>query len=152
MTPKEALLAARAADPLERSWGLYLSPADGEDDGLLWFESVEALQSFVAASLWPALSGVPIPPEEGAELAEMFKGAPALSWALLEQANLQLDPVAQLHWWGSLKQLYEGEDPFAKDLREAWRQSVGRGPQDYSVLALGDARSFADFLRDVFTL
>ena len=151
MTPTQALAAARGADPLARSWGLYLSPAEGEDDGLLWFESVEALQGFVAGGLWMALSGVVMSPQGSDELAELFQGAPALSWALLEQVNIQIEPVAQLHWWGSLKQLYEGEDPFAKDLREAFRQSAGRAPQDFSALAPADARAFADFLKDVFS-
>jgi hypothetical protein len=151
MSPQEQLAAARSADPLACSWGLYLAPSSGEDDGLLWFSSVEALQAFVAGPLWPALSGVAAPPDEAAELKGLFQGSPALSWALLDQANLRIEPVAQLHWWGSLKQLYEGEDPFAKDLREAWRQSVGRGPQDFSALAPADARAFADFLKDVFS-
>ncbi len=65
--------------------------------------------------------------------------------------NLVLEPVGQLHWWGSLAQLYEGEDPFAKDLREAWRDSVGRGPQDFSALAPADARAFCDFLKLAFS-
>jgi hypothetical protein len=68
----------------------------------------------------------------------------------LDSINLLLEPLGQLHWWGNLRQLYEGEDPFARDLRELWRAEVGRGPRDYSALAPEDARAFADFLRRVF--
>jgi hypothetical protein len=68
----------------------------------------------------------------------------------LEALNLALEPVAQIHWWGSLKQLYEGEDPFATDLREAWRQGAGRGPQDFSALSEAEQAGFCQFVRDVF--
>jgi|GEM_PF-2351098 hypothetical protein len=154
MTPAVAALdAARRADPWTHRWGLYLSPAAGEADSLLWFASPEAAHEFVALDLWPALSGSPLPPDLAEELAPPHAGAAGhgFSWDRLEGLNLALEPVAQIHWWGSLKQLYEGEDPFAKDLREAWRQGAGRGPQDFSGLNDADAGAFCQFLRDVFT-
>jgi len=142
----------RAADPLASSWGLYLAPAsgNGDGDGLLWFDSAADLLAFVARDLWPALLGSGPEPELAADLAALLGAGAPLSWGLLEQANLRLEPAAQIHWWGNLRQLYEGEDPFARDLREAWRQGVGRGPQDFSALAPADQAAFAAFLRAVF--
>lgn len=150
MTPAAALAAARQADPAEHRWGLYLAPADGEAEGLLWFSSPTAMAAFVSRQLWPALSGVEPAADVSQALAEALSGEPPFTWDSLERVNLELDPLCQIHWWGTLRQLYEGEDPFAKDLREAWRQSSGRGPQDFSALAQSEARSFCDFLRSVF--
>lgn len=146
------LAAARQADPQTHRWGLYLSPVAGQADGLLWFARPEDLRAFVARDLWQALSGVAAPTDLAEALAPPAPGADGngFSWERLEALNLALAPVAQIHWWGSLKQLYEGEDPFAKDLREAWRQGVGRGPQDFSALSPAEASGFCGFLRDVF--
>lgn len=150
-SPTAVLDQARRADPLMHPWGLYLSPIQGEADGLAWFSSEAALVSFVKQGLWPALSGVE--PEAGvsAELAELLGGPSPLRWDRLEAVNRLLEPLGQMHWWGSLQQLYEGEDPFAKDLREAWRDQVGRGSQDFSALPAADARAFCDFLRNAFS-
>lgn len=142
---------ARRADPLTHPWGLYLSPAQGDADGLAWFSSEAALVSFVKQGLWSALSGVEAQVEFTAELTELLGGPSPLHWDRLEAVNLLLEPVGQMHWWGSLQQLYEGEDPFAKDLREAWRDQVGRGPQDFSALPAADARAFCDFLQHAFS-
>lgn len=142
------LAAARKADPLDHPWGFYLSPANGEDEGLCWFATEAALVAFVTTKLWPALAGVAPEAGVGAELAQVLQGPSPLRWDRLDSVNTLLEPVAQLHWWGSLQQLYEGEDPFAKDLREAWRDAVGRGPQDFSALPPADARAFCDFLKD----
>lgn len=146
-----ALDQARQADPLTHPWGLYLSPASGEGDGMAWFASEAGLVSFVTQGLWPALSGVEPEPGLKAELAELMDGPSPLRWERLDALNLLLEPLLQLHWWGSLQQLYEGEDPFAKDLREAWRDSVGRGPQDFSALPEADARAFCDFIQKAFS-
>ncbi|HTB33598.1 MAG TPA: hypothetical protein VNZ54_02825 [bacterium] len=145
----QALAAARLADPQARPWGLYLAPLESGEDGLCWFSSPEALLGFVSRELWPALSGVDCPPDAARSLAALAQ-APALHWELLDSLNQVLDPVAQIHWWGSLRQLFEGEDPFAKDLREAWRQDVGRGPQDFSALSPAEQAQFCAFLRTVF--
>ncbi|HTB33702.1 MAG TPA: hypothetical protein VK842_02455 [bacterium] len=152
MTPaSHALAAARQADPQTHPWGLYLAPAAGGDDGLCWFSSAGALLAFVAQGLWPALSGSDSPPEAAQALAALAAGA-ALHWELLDSVNQTLEPVAQIHWWGSLRQLFEGEDPFAKDLREAWRQDVGRGPQDFSALSPAEQAQFCAFLKTVFAV
>jgi hypothetical protein len=118
-----------------------------------WFASPEAAHAFIARDLWPALSGAPAPDGLADVLAPPSTEGPGngFSWERLDALNQALEPVAQIHWWGSLKQLYEGEDPFAKDLREAWRQSAGRGPQDFSALSESDAADFCRFLREVFT-
>ena len=150
LSPLDALNRSRNGDPLELTWGLYIAPASQEGDGLLWFESPAALQDFVAAALWPALFGVAADPQVEEGLRELFRGGPAFSWALLEQVNHLLEPELQIHWWGNLRQLFEGEDPFARDLREAWRQGVGRGPQDFSALAPEQRKEFVGFLRTVF--
>lgn len=142
-----ALQAARAADPLSHPWGFYLSPASGEGEGLCWFASEAALVGFVTGKLWASVAGVEPEAAVAAGLAELMQGPSPLRWERLDSVNLILEPVAQLHWWGSLQQLYEGEDPFAKDLREAWRDAVGRGPQDFSALPPADARAFCDFLK-----
>jgi len=144
----QALAQARLADPQTHGWGLYLAPAGGED-GLCWFSSAESLLGFVARQLWPALTGVESPPEAARALAAA-SAASTLQWELLDALNQALEPVAQIHWWGSLRQLFEGEDPFAKDLREAWRQDVGRGPQDFSALSPQEQAQFCAFLKTVF--
>jgi hypothetical protein len=149
-TPSVLLAQARAADPRRANWGLYVAPASGAEDGLLWFPEASDLKAFVAGPLWEALSGFPAPEDTAAELEGLFVPAQPLSWALLEQVNFVLEPVVQIHWWGHVRQLYEGEDPFAKDLREAWRQSVGRGPQDFSALDPQEQSSYVDFLRSAF--
>ena len=147
----QTLAEARSADPQAHPWGLYLAPGESGEDGLCWFSSAEALLGFVSRELWPALTGADSPPETAQTLAEMASGGP-LSWDRLDALNQALDPVAQVHWWGSLRQLFEGEDPFAKDLREAWRQDVGRGPQDFSALSAQEQAQFCDFLKTVFAV
>jgi hypothetical protein len=151
LTPyKDLLQAARSADPMSCPWGLYLSPASGEGDGLLWFASEAALLGFVRDGLWSALAGTQPDPATVQELREALVGPAPMRWDRLDTVNQLLEPVGQVHWWGSLRQLYEGEDPFAKDLREAWRDRAGRGPQDFSALSPDDARSFCDFLKQAF--
>jgi hypothetical protein len=146
----QTLAVARLADPQTHPWGLYLAPGSGED-GLCWFSSAEALLGFVSRDLWTALAGTDGPPESARALAGLA-GAPSLNWELLDGMNQALEPVAQIHWWGSLRQLFEGEDPFAKDLREAWRQDVGRGPQDFSALSQAEQAQFCAFLKTVFAV
>jgi hypothetical protein len=148
----QSLAAARLADPQSHPWGLYLAPAEGGDDGLCWFSSAEALLGFVHRDLWPALTGTDGPPDEAGRFLEALAGAAGLNWELLDGLNQALEPVAQIHWWGSLRQLFEGEDPFAKDLREAWRQDVGRGPQDFSALSQAEQAQFCAFLKTVFAV
>lgn len=131
-------------------WGAYLAPASGEGDALIWFSSQAALCAFLAGPLWAALAGVEAAPDDAAALRELLSVAQPLRWEVLEQVNQRLAPLGQLHWWGSLAQLYEGEDPFAKDLREAWRDGAGRGPQDFSALSEAERRSFCGFLATVF--
>jgi hypothetical protein len=147
----QALIHARLADPQTHAWGLYLAPAEGAEDGLCWFISADALLGFVSRQLWPALTGAECPPETAQALAGLAKTG-ALQWDLLDAVNQALEPVAQIHWWGSLRQLFEGEDPFAKDLREAWRQDVGRGPQDFSALSPEEQAQFCAFLKTVFAV
>jgi hypothetical protein len=150
MSPAERLAAARDAVPLQAPWGAYLSPAGGDADGLIWFETEAGLCRFLAEALWPALAGVEPAAEDRKALDALLNGPQTLQWENLERLNLLLEPVAQIHWWGSLQQLFEGGDPFAKDLREAWRDSAGRGPQDYSELSPAEQASFSAFLRTVF--
>ena len=147
----QALANARLADPQTHAWGFYLAPAESGEDGLCWFSSAEALLAFVARGLWPALTGVECPPEAARALAAAAAAGP-LQWDRLDALNQVLEPVAQIHWWGSLRQLFEGEDPFAKDLREAWRQDVGRGPQDFSALSPEEQAQFCAFLKTVFAV
>jgi hypothetical protein len=143
------LAESRQADPLANPWGFYLVPQAGEE-ALHWFPTEAALVGFVRTGLWRAVAGVEPEAAWARELEELLEGPSPLRWDRLDRLNLLLDPLCQIHWWGSLQQLYEGEDPFAKDLREAWRDGVGRGPQDFSALPAADVRAFADFLRDVF--
>ena len=147
----QALASARLADPQAHPWGLYLAPLESGDDGLCWFSSAEALLAFVRLELWPALAGVDCPPEAAMALTDAASSG-ALTWDRLDSLNQALEPVAQIHWWGSLRQLFEGEDPFAKDLREAWRQDVGRGPQDFSALSPAEQAQFCAFLKTVFAV
>lgn len=149
MTPKESLDAARQREPLQAPWGIFLVPNDGAE-GLCWFEDRDRLHHFIVAELWSALAGVDSAPEVRAELAELLEERPSLSWNLLEDLNLVLEPVGQIHWWGTLAQLHDGEDPFAKDLREAFRESVGAGTQDFSKLSEGERQAFAKFVRSVW--
>ena len=146
----EALKAAKSADPLQNPWGCFVSPSNGEGEGLAWFATEAGLINFVRTGLWPAMAGVTPEPGVQAELVQALEGPSPLRWDRLDVLNLILEPVGQLHWWGSLQQLYEGEDPFAKDLREAWRDTAGRGPQDFSALSSADARAFCDFLKLAF--
>jgi hypothetical protein len=97
------------------------------------------------------LAGVAPDPAVQKDLDQLMEGPSPLRWERLDALNQALEPVGQVHWWGSLQQLYEGEDPFAKDLREAWRDSAGRGPQDFSALSQADARAFCDFLKLAFS-
>jgi hypothetical protein len=138
------------ADPATRPWGLYLSPASGEGDDLLWFDSVAELQAFVSTELWKGLLGVDPDPATADDLRGLFAETPPLSWALLEALNPLIEGAGQVHWWGHLRQLYEGQDPFAKDLRETWRSSAGAGVQDFSALKPPEQREFCDFLNSVF--
>jgi hypothetical protein len=149
-TPKELLAQSRGADPMDCPWGLYVLPASGEGESLLWFADAAQLQGFVVEALWPALLEVDAAPDTTAELRALFAGAPALSWGLLDAANQLLEPAGQIHWWGRLRQLFEGQDPFARDLREAWRQDAGVGIQDFSALRPEQQREFAGFLRTLF--
>lgn len=150
MRPVQALAQARGTDPLPNAWGLYLAPASGVGDGLLWFREREELQAFLTQSLWQAMTGVAPEASLAAELASLFDGEPPLNWTLLDQVNLLIEDAAQIHWWGNLRQLYEGEDPFAKDLREAWRQTAGRGVQDFSAVSAEELGEFTRFLRTAF--
>jgi hypothetical protein len=145
----DTLQLARQRDPLKAPWGLFLAP-EGGDESLLWFADRNSLEDFVAKGLWPALAGVEPSADTASELAALFEADLPLSWAALEQANLLLEPLGRLHWWGSLTQLYEGEDPFAKDLREAFREQAGDGTQNFSALAAADQARFAKFLQEVF--
>jgi hypothetical protein len=149
--PAKTLVQARRADPLQNPWGCYISPASGEGDGLAWFPTEAALVHFVAGGLWEALCGVKPEAPVQEVLDQLMEGPSPLRWERLDAFNLALEPAGQIHWWGSLQQLYEGQDPFAKDLREAWRDAAGRGPQDFSALSQADARAFCDFLQSAFS-
>jgi hypothetical protein len=151
MSAPQILAAARAADPQQAPWGCYLVPAEEGGDGLLWFATEAALIAFVRDGLWSALHGVLPAPGDQLQLNALLEGPSPLRWDTLDGLNQVLEPVAQLHWWGSLQQLYEGQDPFAKDLREAWRDSAGRGPQDFSALRPEELRAFCDFLKLAFS-
>ena len=149
MSAKAALEAARQRDPLQAPWGLFLAPRDGAE-GLCWFEDRDKLHHFVSDELWAALSGVEAAPDVKAELIDLLEERPLLSWNLLDDLNLVLEPVGQVHWWGTLAQLHDGEDPFAKDLREAFRESAGAGTQDFSKLNDAERGAFAAFVRSVW--
>ncbi len=149
MSAQAALGAARQRDPLGAPWGLFLAPNEGPE-GLLWFEDRDRLHHFVGEELWPALSGVEPAADLKAELLELLEERPLLSWNLLEGLNLLLEPVGQVHWWGTLAQLHDGEDPFAKDLREAFRESAGAGTQDFSKLSDAQRGAFAAYVRTIW--
>lgn len=144
-----SLSAARLRDPLQANWGLFLAPGQGQE-GLCWFEDRDRLHHFLTEELWPALAGVQPSSELKAELAELLEERPLLSWNLLDDLNLIIEPVAQVHWWGTLAQLYDGEDPFAKDLREAFRDQAGKGAQDFSGLSPAERNAFAAFVQSVW--
>jgi hypothetical protein len=149
VSPKDSLEAARKREPLQAPWGLFLAPNEGVE-GLCWFEDRDRLHHFVTAELWNALVGVEAAADVQAELVDLLEERPALSWNLLEDLNLILEPVGQIHWWGTLAQLHDGEDPFAKDLREAFRESAGAGTQDFSKLSEAERHAFAAFVRSVW--
>lgn len=149
MSTPDPLSAARQRDPLQANWGLFLAP-NGGAEGLCWFEDRDRLHHFVVEELWPALSGVEAAPDVKAELAGLLDERPPLSWHLLDDLNLVLEPVGQVHWWGTLAQLHDGEDPFAKDLREAFRDSAGAGTQDFSKLDDAERAAFTAFVRGVW--
>ncbi len=145
----EALKDSRGRDPLQANWGLFLAPSHGAE-GLCWFEDRDRLHHFVTDELWLALAGVAPTPETRAELADLLEERPLLSWNLLDELNLILEPVGQIHWWGTLAQLHDGEDPFAKDLREAFREQAGAGTQDFSKLSAAERAAFAAFVQGVW--
>ena len=143
--PGAALQSARHRDPLQNPWGLFLAP-NNAPEGLCWFPDRDQLHAFVERALWPALAGVGPAPDVADELAGLLEERPPLSWGLLESLNLIIEPVAQAHWWGTLGQLYDGEDPFAKDLREAFRDEAGLGTQDFGRLSPSQQAAFAAFI------
>lgn len=145
----DALSSARLRDPLQANWGLFLAPNHGEE-GLCWFEDRDKLHHFVVDELWAALAGVAPSAETRAELSDLLEERPLLSWDLLDGLNLIIEPVGQVHWWGTLAQLFDGEDPFAKDLREAFREQAGAGTQDFSKLSPAQREAFAAFVQSVW--
>jgi hypothetical protein len=149
MIPAAALQSARHRDPLEANWGLFLTP-NSAPEGLCWFADRDKLHDFVGKELWPALSGSDAPPDVLEELAGLLEERPPLSWGLIESLNLIIEPVAQIHWWGTLAQLFDGEDPFAKDLREAFREQAGLGKQDFAQLKPAEQAAFARFVAELW--
>jgi hypothetical protein len=148
-TPGAALQSARHRDPLQNPWGLFLAPNDAPE-GLCWFSDRDQLHAFVGSALWSALSGLPAPPDVTDELKGLLEERPPLSWGLIESLNLIIEPVAQVHWWGTLAQLFDGEDPFAKDLREAFREQAGLGKQDFGHLSPAQQGDFARFVAELW--
>jgi hypothetical protein len=149
MSPEAALQSARHRDPLEAPWGLFLAP-NNASEGLCWFADRDRLHEFVATLLWPALTASAAPPDVVEELSGLLEERPPLSWGLIESLNLIIEPVAQVHWWGTLAQLFDGEDPFAKDLREAFRDRAGLGTQDFAQLRPSDQAAFARFIAELW--
>jgi hypothetical protein len=147
--PGAALQSARHRDPLQNPWGFFLAPNDAPE-GLCWFKDRDQLHGFVEGALWTALSGTPAPPDVADELKGLLEERPPLSWGLIESLNLILEPVAQVHWWGTLAQLFDGEDPFAKDLREAFREEAGLGTQDFGRLNPAQQADFARFVAELW--
>lgn len=147
--PAAALQSARHRQPLDNPWGLFLAPNDAPE-GLCWFRDRDQLHAFVEAALWPALSGGGPSPDVADELKGLLEERPPLSWGLIESLNLIIEPVGQLHWWGTLAQLHDGEDPFAKDLREAFREQAGKGTQDFGHLSPAEQAAFAAFVAEIW--
>ena len=148
-SPGAALQSARHRDPLQNPWGFFLTPNNAAE-GLCWFGDRDQLHSFLEQALWPALGDGPAPQDIIEELRGLLEERPPLSWGLLENLNLIIEPVGQLHWWGTLAQLFDGEDPFAKDLREAFREEVGLGKQDFAELKPSDQAGFARFVSELW--
>lgn len=143
-------LAARRRNALVFRFGLYVSPIQA-GEGFCWFTDKAALLTFLGGQLWQAASGLAPTDDIQRELAGLLQDA-ELSNTTLDELNLILEPVCQVHWWGSLDQLCTDEDVFAKDLREAYREQAGGGPQNFGGLAAAEQADFAAFLRSMFPL
>lgn len=150
---------AAVADPEANQWGVLVEGLAGTRnegvEALCWFADANAMVSALAAEipLWNVDPSNPDDTHRAQQLAGLGQrivagggagddtfaySAPAIKHLLQQDANIR--------WLGRLAELAKGDDPFAVEIRAAFRSGDGSAP-----IADGDRDAFIAFIRESYS-
>ena len=160
LSEEEALDAWSGANehvPLPTNWGFFScgdmpGPCGGGGGGFTWFAAQEEMLTFFWEIVPPAMvndepEALQTMMDEFKNHVDQFNQAKLTLEQLRESLNENLSGWVQIEWIGTLTDLMAGDHPYAKEVREGFRQRHAEddADDDSSAIKPEETEAFMEF-------